>query len=98
MLLLLTHMINTDEKFELTKGQGHKFKVQGQICNYVKNLLNRYKVKGQIDDNDTYTYCSFQSNVGVDRRSRSQGQKSRSNLHLQKKVFSAIDHKRMDGC
>ena len=59
MLLLLTHMINIDEKFELTKGQGHKVKVQGQICIYVKNLLNRYKIKRWIDVNDTYTYCLF---------------------------------------
>ena len=55
MLLLLTHMINIDEKFELTKGQGHKVKVQGQICIYV----NRYKIKEKIDVNDSYTYCLF---------------------------------------
>ena len=38
MLMILTHMINIDEMFQMNKGQGHKVKGQGQICNNVKHL------------------------------------------------------------
>ena len=38
ILMILTHMINIDEKFQIDKGQGHKIEGQGQICNNVKNL------------------------------------------------------------
>ena len=37
--MIPTHMIGIDEMLKLTKGQGHKVKGQGQICNYVKKLF-----------------------------------------------------------
>ena len=40
--MILRHMIDIDETLNLTQGQGHKVKDQGQICNYV-NLLFTYK-------------------------------------------------------
>ena len=39
MLTLLTHITNTRKMFELTLGQGHKVKGQGQICVNVKKLV-----------------------------------------------------------
>ena len=42
-MMILTHISNIDEMFELTLSQGHKVKGQGQINTYVKNLKNRYK-------------------------------------------------------
>ena len=53
--MILTKMIDIHKNFQLTKGQGHKVKGQGQINTYVKNLKNRHKIKEKIDDNDTYT-------------------------------------------
>ena len=41
--MILGHMVNFDETLKLTRGQGHKVKVQGHICNYV-NLLFSYKL------------------------------------------------------
>ena len=40
--MILGHMVNIDETLKLTRGQGHKVKGQGHICNYV-NLLSSYK-------------------------------------------------------
>ena len=40
--MILRHMVDIDETFILTKGQGHEVKDQGHICNYV-NLLFSYK-------------------------------------------------------
>ena len=37
--MILTHMIDTNKKIKLTKGQGHKVKGQGQINSYVKKLI-----------------------------------------------------------
>ena len=40
--MILRHMVDIEETFKLTQGQGHKVKDQGHICNYVK-LLFSYK-------------------------------------------------------
>ena len=37
--MILTHIIDIDETLKLTKGQGHKVKGQGQICNYRKKMV-----------------------------------------------------------
>ena len=80
-------MVNIDETLKLTQGQGHKVKGQGQICNNVKITCKiDKKINGQIDVDDTYTYCLYWLNVKVDLRLRSQGQRSRSNLRLRKKI------------
>ena len=42
-------MIGIDEKFQLTKGQGHKVKGQGQICNNVKKCKIDKKKNRLID-------------------------------------------------
>ena len=42
-MMILTYIIDIDEMLKLTKGQGHKVKGQGYICNYVK-LLFSYKL------------------------------------------------------
>ena len=36
MLMLLTHITNIAKLFELTQGQGHKVKGEGQICTDIK--------------------------------------------------------------
>ena len=36
MLMILIYITNIEKIFELTLGQGHKVKGQGQICNNVK--------------------------------------------------------------
>ena len=41
MMMILTHIGNIDEMFELTLNQGHKVKGQGQINTYVQNLKNQ---------------------------------------------------------
>ena len=38
-MMILTYIIDIDEMFKLTKGQGHKVKGQGHICMYVKILI-----------------------------------------------------------
>ena len=38
--MIPSFMIDNDETFKLTKGQGHKVKGQGYICNYVKLLFS----------------------------------------------------------
>ena len=38
-LMILGHMVNIDKTLKLTRGQGHKVKGQGHICNYVNLLL-----------------------------------------------------------
>ena len=65
----------------MAKGQGHKVKGQSQICNFVKNLFWLYIMNQWLDINDAYTYDKYWLNVDVDLRSRSQGQRSRSNLY-----------------
>ena len=37
--MVFTHMIDIDETFKLTQGQGHRVKGQGQINSYVKKLI-----------------------------------------------------------
>ena len=37
--MILTYIIDIDETFNLTQGQGHKVKDQGHIGIYVKNVL-----------------------------------------------------------
>ena len=34
-MMILKHMIGTNKMLKLTKGQGHKIKGQGQICNHI---------------------------------------------------------------
>ena len=36
ILMILTYTTDIGKMSELTLGQGHKFKGQGQICNFVK--------------------------------------------------------------
>ena len=38
--MMLIHMIDIDKMLMLTKGQGHKVKGQGQICDFVKKLVS----------------------------------------------------------
>ena len=50
-------MINIDDMLNLTKGQGHKVKGQGQICNFVKkNLFRLYIMIWCLDIDDAYTH------------------------------------------
>ena len=37
--MIFTHMIDIDETFKLTQGQGHRVKGQGQINSYVKKMI-----------------------------------------------------------
>jgi len=37
--MTLTNMIIIDKKLKMIESQGHKVKVQGQICNFVKILV-----------------------------------------------------------
>ena len=37
--MVLTHMIDTNKKIELTQGQGHGVKGQGQMNSFVKNFI-----------------------------------------------------------
>ena len=39
ILMILRHMLDIDETYKLTQGQGHKVKDQGHICNYVNYCL-----------------------------------------------------------
>ncbi len=39
IMVKLMHMIKMDATLKVTKGQGHKVKGQGQICNYPKQLF-----------------------------------------------------------
>ena len=43
MLMILTYTTNIGKIFELTLGQGHKVKGQGQISNNVKKLVQLIK-------------------------------------------------------
>ena len=40
ILMLLANMIDDNRMLMLTHGQGHKVKGQGQICNFVKNIVS----------------------------------------------------------
>ena len=40
ILMMHIHMISIVEMLKLTKGQGHKVKGQGQICDFVKKLVS----------------------------------------------------------
>ena len=37
--MMLIHMISINKMLMLTQGQGHKVKVQGQICNFIKKRV-----------------------------------------------------------
>ena len=39
IVVKLMHRFNIDATLKLTKGQGHKVKGQGQICNYLKKTV-----------------------------------------------------------
>ena len=56
MLMILTYTTNIGKIFELTLGQGHKVKGQGQIGAYVKNGKNDFKINVLVDDDDTNIY------------------------------------------
>ena len=56
MLMILTYITNIGKIFELTLGQGHKVKGQGQICSFVKTLFWLYIMNQLLDIDDTYTH------------------------------------------
>ena len=70
--MTFTHMIDINEMLKLTKGQGHKVKGQGHICDFVKkNLFWLYIMYQWLDINDAYTYDKYWLNVDSDPKSRS---------------------------
>ena len=81
-MMILTYIIDIDGMLELTKGQGHKVKGQGQTYKFVKKLIWLYTMNQWLDMDDTCTYDWYHWDVKVDLRSRSQGQRSRSNMQF----------------
>ena len=54
--MILTYTTDIGKMSELTLGQGHKFKGQGQICAYLKNGKKIFKINGLTHVDDTYIY------------------------------------------
>jgi len=54
--MILAHMIDINEMLKLTLGQGHKVKVQGQICDFLKTCFCLYIMNKLLDIDDTYTH------------------------------------------
>ena len=76
-------MISIDEMLNLTQGQGHKVKGQGQIYNFVNKLVSTFNQWLKI--NDTYTHDCYRWDIKVELWPKSQGQRSRSNIQFCKK-------------
>ena len=55
ILMMLTYNTDIGKMSELTLGQGHKFKGQGQICACLKNG-KIFKINGLTHVDDTYIY------------------------------------------
>ena len=54
--MILTYTTDIGKMSELTLGQGHKFKGQGQICACLKNGKKIFKINGLTHVDDTYIY------------------------------------------
>ena len=91
-LMMHIHRISIVEMLKLTKGQGQKVKGQGQTYKFVKKLIWLYTMNQWLDMDDTCTYDWYQWDVKVDLRSRSQGQRSRSNMQFCENLVLTIYH------
>ena len=58
--MILTYIIDINETIELTKGQGHKVKGQGQTYTFVEKLIWLYAMYQLLDMDDTCTYDWYQ--------------------------------------
>ena len=80
-------MIDIDDTWKLTQGQGHGVKGQGQIGSYLKNC---FVFKTRMDDSilmKLIYIVDVDKQNSVDIWSRSRGQRSRSNVQLLDKLF-----------
>ena len=91
-LMMHIHRISIVNMLKLTKGQGQKVKGQGQTYKFVKQLIWLYTMNQWLDMDDTCSHDSYQWYVEVDLRSRSQGQRSRSNMQFCENIVLTIYH------
>ena len=77
--MILGHMVNIDETLKLTRGQGHKVKGQGHICNYV-NLLFSYK--SWVDDSILMILTHMIYNDETFKLTQGQGYKVKDQCHI----------------
>ena len=57
ILTIVVHAISTNEMLDLTLGQSHKVKGQGQVCKFGKKHLFRLYIMNQwLDIDDNYTH------------------------------------------
>ena len=93
--MTLIHMVIINEMFMMTQDQGHKIKGQCQICKFVKKLFQLYVINNWLNIDVIYT-----PDINwwdIDPRSRSQGQRSRSNMQCCKELVSTLYHESMIG-
>ena len=95
--MILTQKTEINKLSKLTPGQDHEIKGQGQICGFVKILFRLYVMNQWLDFDVTYTPDKYWCGADIDSRSRSQGQRSRPNMHVCKELVSTIYHESMIG-
>ena len=95
ILMILIHLVCINKVLKLTKGQGHKVKGQGHICKCVEieSSIYHQPIIGYWWHLRTWLI----TDVEVYLRSRLQGQRSRTNMQLSKKLVLTLYHEPMIG-